>query len=95
MQKLTKAFRELETLGYFARRRLADCRTCAMTEIPEEFDNLYVYTTDQSDSDKENQYLYWSAPDDDPREIIKVLRKHGLKVKKPKTPNIAIIIINN
>tara|TARA_R110000868_G_scaffold114344_4_gene306449 strand:- start:5336 stop:5620 length:285 start_codon:yes stop_codon:yes gene_type:complete len=85
MRKLTKAFKELRELDYLAVRKYACCRSCAMAEMPDEKENLYVYTTDQSD-EPQNYFIYWSAPNDDPTEIIKVLRKHGLKVTKPKSP---------
>lgn len=90
MNKLTQAFKELRRLGYLAKRKLADCRSCASYEIPEDKENLFAYTTDQSDN-PDDYCIYWSAPEDDPSEIVKVLRKYGLKVKKPKNPSFAII----
>ena len=93
---LTKAFKELLLEhDYFARRRIACCRTCASYQIPKEYESYYAYTTDQSDKDlvKTGEcYVYWQAPDDNPKTIIKVLRKHGLKVKWDKKPSTAIFI---
>lgn len=93
---LTKAFKELLLdHDYFARRRIADCRSCASVQIPDEYQNYFAYTTDQSDDDiKESGegYIYWSAPEDNPKTIIKVLKKHGLKVKWNKKPSTAIFI---
>lgn len=92
---LTKAFRELAEAGWLAKRRLACCRSCANCAIPEDLQSLYVYTTDQSDDNiKENDegYIYWSAPEDNPKEIIKALKAQGLKVKWNKDPSNAIFI---
>lgn len=89
MRLLTKAFKELEKKDYFAKRKLACCRSCASWEIPASRQNLFAYTTEQSDNPK-NYFIYWSAPEDNPNEIIKVLKKHGLKVKKPKNAAFAI-----
>ena len=90
MDPITKAFKELTKRGYLAERCLACCRSCASHQIPEDKESMYVYTTSQSD--KYPQYLYWSAPNDNPNEIIKALRKQGIKVKKPKNAAFAIEI---
>lgn len=93
---LTKAFKELLLdHDYYARRRIACCRSCASHLIPNEYQSYYAYTTDQSDDNikKDGEgYIYWSAPEDNPKTIIKVLRKHGLKVKWNKKPDTAIFI---
>ena len=91
MKPLTKAFKELRQRDYVAERKIACCRSCAWAMIPEDRINLVVFTTEQSDNFP--QTLYWHAPDDNPNEIIKVLRANGLKVKKPKNASFAIQIL--
>jgi hypothetical protein len=92
---LTKAFRELAKAGWLAKRRLACCRSCATAGLPDDLANLNAYTTSQSDDNiKENGegYIYWSAPEDNPKEIIKALKAQGLEVKWNKDPKTAIFI---
>lgn len=93
-QQLTKAFRQLRKLGYFAKRKLACCRSCAYYEIPDDKQNLYVYTSYNEEQLKKEgiDYLYWSAPNDDASEIIKVLKANNIKATWNKDPNTAIKI---
>lgn len=73
MQKLTKAFKELKKLGYFAERNLACCQSCAIEEIPEDNASLYVFTTEQDEQILKNTgscFISWQAPEDNPIEII-------------------------
>lgn len=96
IQPLTKAFKELRTLGYLAERRLGDCRSCAMCEIPEDKDNLHVYTTDQTEDNFKkigSGYLMWSAPEDNAKEIVKILKKNGVKASWNGKPTIGIKVI--
>ncbi len=96
-QKLTKAFIELRKLGYFAKRSLACCQSCSLELVPESHACLYVFTHDQDEYKGEGvevteMYLGWSAPEDDPSEIVKVLKKHGLKVKHDGSPQTRILV---
>ncbi len=91
MNRLSKAFKELQKVGYIAKRKMACCRSCAWDSVPDKNINLVVFTTKQSDDAKNGIYtLYWSAPDDNPSEILEALRSHGLKAKKPKDARTAI-----
>jgi len=93
---LTKAFKELLVEhDYYARRRLACCRSCAGHLIPQEYESYCVYTVDYDERDLKKTgscYLSWQAPEDNPKTIIKVLKKHGLKVKWDKNPRTRLFI---
>lgn len=87
--KLDKAFSDLEKKGYFAERALACCQSCALHEVPDECENLCVFTHDQDEAtlmETGSTYLTWSAPDDNPKEIIKALKDAGIKVEWNKSP---------
>jgi hypothetical protein len=78
--KLTKAFRELRKLGYFARQNFWCCQSCGCNAVPDEYSEKYVFYHGQ-DNDCLNErgecYLAWSG---DGAQIVKVLEDTGLKV---------------
>lgn len=92
---LTKAFKELRKKDYLAERSYACCRSCANANIPDEYENLCVFTVDYDEKelkDTNSCYLSWSAPEDNPKEIIKELKKVGIKVKWNNNSNTRLFI---
>lgn len=84
-KKITNAFRELRKKGYFARQNFWCCQNCAWNAMTDEqAEKAVFYHRQDADSfDEYNEelerdlYLAWSG---NCEEIVKVLRKHGLKV---------------
>lgn len=56
MTNTSKLFRELRKMGYVAKQRAADCRSCAQAIEP----TIEVYTTDQSYG-KNNTTVYFQV----------------------------------
>jgi hypothetical protein len=90
--RLTAAFQELRTRGYFAEQNFADCDNCARAAIPEDqIDNAVFYHAQAFDYllEEGEVYLNWSG---DAEEIISVLERHGMTVEWDGDPHTTILV---
>ena len=79
--RLTAAFQELRTRGYFAEQYFADCGSCGFAAIPEDQQEAAVFYHAQAFDylmESGEVYLNWSG---DGEEITSVLKGHGLTVE--------------
>jgi hypothetical protein len=85
--KIRKAFDELRKLGWFARQSFCDCQTCGCAEVPESYNNKFVFyhqqdaeaiNIDDGNICKDGMYLTHGEGGSG-REIVKALKAHGLK----------------
>lgn len=77
---LTKAFRELRKVGYFAKQNFTCCQTCAWAEVPDGVEKVVFYHNQDNETKKQGEpfHLAWSG---DGREIQRILKKNGVKTK--------------
>ena len=78
---LNAAFRELRKLGYKAEQNFWCCQSCAWHALTDEEAKKVVFYHKQDGVDlKETKscYLAWAG---NGKEIVKVLKKHGIKVE--------------
>lgn len=87
--RIRKAFNELGKMGWFARQNWKCCQTCGCAEVPESYNNKFVFyhaqdaeaiNDDNGDLCKDGMYLTHGEGGNG-TEIVKVLNKHGLKAK--------------
>lgn len=79
--KLTAAFKDLRKAGYFARQNFLCCQSCGWAAMTEEQSNKAVFYHGQDNDDLKETgtcYLVWSG---DGKEIVAILKKHGVKVE--------------
>lgn len=96
-QKINNAFRELRKNGYFAKQDFWCCQTCAWNAITDEQAKkaVFYHKQDTESFDKSRKELKhplalaWSG---DCEEIVKILRKHDLKVFHDGDPEKRIFI---
>jgi hypothetical protein len=79
-RNLTYAFKELRKMGYIAEQDFWCCSTCAWSSIDSSNKKVVFYHSQDNDNLKENGtcYLSWSG---NAKEIVDVLKKHGVGVK--------------
>lgn len=81
MKPITKAFKELTKLGYFAKENHSCCSSCGRSEVPEDKrDKVVFYHMQDNWKLKENGscYLTWSG---DAKEICDVFAKHDISTE--------------
>ena len=76
--KLSLAFAELHSMGYFAKQNHTCCNTCGWAEVPEGKTKVVFYHAQAADDLRKDGecYLNWSG---NAKEIISVLTKHGVE----------------
>ena len=83
-QRITRAFRELRKLGYFARQKWSCCGGCGSSEVPSKYKNKYVFYHMQDNQSIDefgniNGELYMCHGEDgNGNDIVYFLNKHGL-----------------
>ena len=90
-KKITKAFKELRELGFFARQNFWCCQSCALSGIPDDKPN-YVFYHNQDNSMLRKTgtcYLSWGG---DANTIISILKNNDIKVEWNQTANERILI---
>ncbi len=78
---VTKSFKELRSIGYFARQNFTCCQSCGWAEVPEDKSERAVFYHNQdyrSYKDGGDLYLAWAGDGD---EICDILRGNGLEVE--------------
>ena len=78
---LDKAFEELRSIGYFAKRNNECCQTCGWYAVPVEQKDKAVFTHSQDEdslADYGGSYLAWSG---NGKVIVGVLEKHGIETR--------------
>ena len=86
--RIRRAFIGLRKMGWFARQNFYCCMTCGCAAVPESYKNKYVFYHRQDAEHIEKNgnigkyglYLC-HGEGGNTKEIIKVLRKNGLKVR--------------
>lgn len=79
--KITKAFRELRKLGYFARQNFWCCQSCAWAAIPKSRAGRTVFYHQQDAQHLRSRgecHLAWAG---DGTAIVEVLKRHDLQVE--------------
>ena len=74
-EKLTKSFKELRKLGYFARQNFWCCQSCAWGDVPEEKEDkvVFYHRQDNKDVPYGHVHLAWAG---DGNEIVEVMKKY-------------------
>lgn len=83
--RIRNAFKELRKMGYFARMNFWCCQSCACADIPESYNNKYVFYHHQDNASidkfgnlhKNGMYLS-HGEGGNANEICEVIRKQGL-----------------
>ena len=95
MTNLSKSFKELRNLGYFAKQNFSCCQTCAVYEITEEMGlENYVYYHQQDNQNRkecETFYMGWNGDFD---LICNTLEKYGVVIVD-KDVNKRIKVLSN
>lgn len=78
--KITKAFKELRTYGYTAKQNWKCCQTCGWSALTDEQAGRVVFYHAQDNNDLKRDgtcHLAWAG---NRKEIVHILKKHGIKV---------------
>lgn len=75
---ITKAFRELRQLGYFAKQNHSCCAHCGHWEVPEDKRDKYVFYHMQDKEHLDKRGTCWLSWEGDGKEIVGILHKHNL-----------------
>lgn len=89
---LTKAFRTLRKLGYFARQNFWCCQSCAWNAVPDDKAKRAVFYHNQDAADLRTRrqcYLAWAG---DGQQIVDTLRLHGVVVEWDGKPTTRILV---
>jgi Domain of unknown function (DUF6891) len=89
---LASGFKALKERGYFAEQDWTCCHTCGCAEIPDEFNDRYVFYHDQDAYDLRESgetYVSWAG---DGQEIVEVFRAEGLRVEWDGSRSTRILI---
>lgn len=92
--KLSKAFKQLRKLGYFARQNFWCCQSCGWAAIPDgECEKVVFYHSQDNEDKKEGKpfYLAWCG---DGNEIVSVLQQNGIVVDWNGSENSRIRVSN-
>ena len=84
---VSAAFRDLESLGYFARGDWTCCNTCGVAAVPEHYADRFVFYHAQSADDLRERGEVWLNWAGDAELIIRALRRQGLTVEWNGNPN--------
>ena len=99
LQKVHAAMRYLEKKGWFAPQKShCCCMNCGFHDTPDDTEGVIFYHVESEDNSiclhcndlKSNLYLNW---DGDGEYIVKVFKKHGLKVEWDGSEGTTICII--
>lgn len=96
-EQVTKAFKELRKLGYFARQNFLCCQSCGWATVPEEkADKVVFYHNQDNEAWNSNRilehdlYLAWSG---NASEIRSVFESNGMRVDHDGSQNTRIVIL--
>ena len=93
--KLSRAFKQLRKVGYFARQNFWCCQSCAWYDIEQKGKGEKAVFFHQQDNQQRQRgvpfYLAWSG---DGQEIVDVLRRNGIDVNWEGNENSRIQISN-
>jgi hypothetical protein len=84
-EKISKAFKELRKLGYFARMNFWCCQSCGCAAVPESYFNKFVFYHSQDnesivDGNIGEHGMYMTHGEGgDGHQIVSILNKHELK----------------
>jgi hypothetical protein len=90
--KLTKSFRELRKMGYFARQNFKCCQSCGCSAIPEELKDKYIFYHYQDNGDLLRHgecYLAWSGNGE---QIVKILKQNDVIVEWDGSQDTRILV---
>lgn len=93
-QSITTAFKELRTLGYFARQNFTCCQSCGWASVPDGKEDKVVFFHNQDNDNKKNGepfYLAWSG---DGNQICSVLQSHGVETEWDGSESTRIKVVN-
>lgn len=84
--RISKSFRELRKLGWFARQSFWCCQTCGCAAVPKEYKDKFVfYHKQDAESIKsgniEGEMYLTHGEGGDGHEVVTILKKHGIKAK--------------
>lgn len=83
-EKIALAFKELRKLGWFARMNFWCCQGCGCANVPEKYNNKFVFYHSQDNTSiedgniKERGMYMTHGEGGDAKEIVFFLNKHGL-----------------
>ena len=77
--KINKAFKQLENLGYFVKQDFWCCQSCAWSDVPEGTEKVVFYH--QQDTPNISKGFTWLAWRGDGQEIVDVCSKNNMYVE--------------
>ena len=95
-EMVTKAFTELEKIGYFAKENFWCCQSCGWSAVPEGVEKVVFYHEQDNESWgadylEHGLYLAWNG---DCKEIKNILESCGLKVEHDESEDTRIMILS-